>query len=1082
MESVTHGSTQPSEAEALLQSSNSYRRKFWKQHRETLKEQMRQKRLEQYEARMKELGLTSGWTHTVNTCAKSALDEEDAEWSEGQEEDEEELSTDDSESSSSESTSAEAEDETEDDDNLPVGSSRSKRSCAFADDEAEESEAGADSGTDAEEDSDSERNKETSPVILKSINLDAKDQTDQRSISRRGGVLAHSRNDSHSRFDTLMTLDDFTDLPSHVTDMVEETANVGNYTMDTTRRPQGSLGPGDVDLFISEYSTILDRTTNAASILASTRLDSTMVNDRLKPSGKSFARETSMHTQWNDTPYELLYSQKPISQPEPDPIRFSILASLFKEPFSQPTETTLTAPNSQMEHNKRRQLFEDFTSSNTKIPASQSNITQGSQEAHEKRHQLFAGCNSQTVPGDVTGNALEDTVPVEASVLSQDSQVLHNQRRELFGSSEQTFASDLELKSPVTDGMQLSQSGSLREHCLPLSQSLFSETSSIREEPTPSLIMLDEFRDPTWDELNDHRPSVTESQGANVHAPNSQIPPDPVSTEKVLHGENLYSSNEGTNVVQDNVPEDVKDGEVADIISKPRARRRRRRVVLIEDDEEDKPGLEHNPEGKLKYPSDTSSVSKFHKNNLEKVESETGETNKTPDVDEEEIKNVQNIIIPRTGKTEQQSNRKSEHDESEEEEEEEEDGDEEAEEVDSDRREGDKLNDLSEDTEEASDEEVAQALALRQDRLDHRKEHLKRQKKFRVDDFLDEEAELSGDENERAFYMDDDGEDDYDDEELAELQANDDDPDVPSAGRLRRQVERVHNRLQADQDQRELRFLKELYLEDGDLYAENGKVRERRFRWRGLENDDPLADTSGLMDDANDDSDSEDDAIAVVSRFGPMDRWLQHTTRDSQASSKAQPEPGVGAPDDVDLDKDASNPKDADVSAVSNGEDEKQVDSDLDDGKENEFAAQAQQNFQSCGSLLSRLSFTKAKTPSRCANIAATEPDSDALMMVDDSESASGLDGATVGRRNSVDFFGLRNKVGLSCFNVLSQPEPGVNGSRTPEITEQHTRFKGRLSQQAQTRSFDTGKRASCEPVPANLKRQRSASVFSALL
>lgn len=37
-----------------------------------------------------------------------------------------------------------------------------------------------------------------------------------------------------------------------------------------------------------------------------------------------------------------------------------------------------------------------------------------------------------------------------------------------------------------------------------------------------------------------------------------------------------------------------------------------------------------------------------------------------------------------------------------------------------------------------------------------------------------------------------------------------------------------------DDDKREIRELQELYLEDGDLYSENGG-RARNFRWRGLD-------------------------------------------------------------------------------------------------------------------------------------------------------------------------------------------------------------------------------------------------------
>ena len=63
-----------------------------------------------------------------------------------------------------------------------------------------------------------------------------------------------------------------------------------------------------------------------------------------------------------------------------------------------------------------------------------------------------------------------------------------------------------------------------------------------------------------------------------------------------------------------------------------------------------------------------------------------------------------------------------------------------------------------------------------------------------------------------------------------------------------------------NEDQRELRELKERYLEDGDLYSEGGG-RARNFRWQGLEDsqldmfdnkvlwgDDELVDTALLSE------------------------------------------------------------------------------------------------------------------------------------------------------------------------------------------------------------------------------------------
>ncbi|VDP46365.1 unnamed protein product, partial [Schistosoma mattheei] len=167
------------------------------------------------------------------------------------------------------------------------------------------------------------------------------------------------------------------------------------------------------------------------------------------------------------------------------------------------------------------------------------------------------------------------------------------------------------------------------------------------------------------------------------------------------------------------------------------------------------------------------------------------------------------------------------------------------------------------------DEEEVQRLTVQSNET-------KKKKKFRINDFVDEEAELSGDENERAYFMDDEDELDPNDdanEEFADL-IDEDDSDIPSAGRLRRQIERVHHRLQTDQDLREIRYLKELYFEDGDLHAENGRVRQRRFRWRGLDNDDPFNDQINMDNSGGDDDNSSEDENHGIP-FGPIDNWLR---------------------------------------------------------------------------------------------------------------------------------------------------------------------------------------------------------------
>ena len=48
------------------------------------------------------------------------------------------------------------------------------------------------------------------------------------------------------------------------------------------------------------------------------------------------------------------------------------------------------------------------------------------------------------------------------------------------------------------------------------------------------------------------------------------------------------------------------------------------------------------------------------------------------------------------------------------------------------------------------------------------------------------------------------------------------------------QVAKIHQRRMLDQDKREMRVLKEKYLEDGELHSEH--ARARKFRWKGIGN------------------------------------------------------------------------------------------------------------------------------------------------------------------------------------------------------------------------------------------------------
>merc|ERR1719195_2031315 len=95
-------------------------------------------------------------------------------------------------------------------------------------------------------------------------------------------------------------------------------------------------------------------------------------------------------------------------------------------------------------------------------------------------------------------------------------------------------------------------------------------------------------------------------------------------------------------------------------------------------------------------------------------------------------------------------------------------------------------------------------------------------------DFYDVEAELSDEEDGRADVSDDEDEKGLDRFELEEGDLDEIDEDAERA-----KVERIHQRMQLDEDQAELRLFQEKFLEDGDLHTDY--KRTKQFRWAGLD-------------------------------------------------------------------------------------------------------------------------------------------------------------------------------------------------------------------------------------------------------
>lgn len=118
--------------------------------------------------------------------------------------------------------------------------------------------------------------------------------------------------------------------------------------------------------------------------------------------------------------------------------------------------------------------------------------------------------------------------------------------------------------------------------------------------------------------------------------------------------------------------------------------------------------------------------------------------------------------------------------------------------------------------------------------------------------FLENEAELSE--------SDCDVSADEDENNLDNLELEDGDDEEIDETQMKDQLGKLHMKQILDEDQKEVRMLKELLFEEGDLFSES--ARERKFKWKNINKQDdndqfqPSEDKDGLVDL----SDEEDEA------------------------------------------------------------------------------------------------------------------------------------------------------------------------------------------------------------------------------
>lgn len=986
-ESVTYEMDRPGES-----MTGSQGRQRWRQHRELLREQMRQRRLEQYEARLKEAEHKAQVTQKTNEQAIS--DEDDCEWSEG-----EDVSSY-GESSTSSSTASESNGEEDDDlDDDVVVLSRRPHTCAFADDEAEES--GNEDGDESyfvEPEDEGAFQKEESRSRLCPFRSATVRYDECGFTCEKADTVPQFKADLSALIRTY-EMDEFTDLPTQTQEPPRDSGSIDDFCFTDVRKPQGSLGPGDVDLFVSDYSTVLDRPLNVPSVLTSTRLDTTIPLDNSKLITSQLATETPSCSNWNNTPYELLFSQKPISQPSSLSKDSSLMTTDNTEPHvSASQDTVLLSPASDAETTLR-------------VSHLHTNSFQESQEEHARRHKLFATASFSSDYLD--GECFDVREPSDTVTEKSFIQELEPER-------------SLQCVSPKEGPADISTTQQRQQH-----EFISKNFSGLIDSP-----------------LLGHEPT--------------DVP--------VVDGSPFSDRSESESM-------------------KPVRRHR----IILEDDEDASPPPPIEPASKH--------FDEAKPHELNSTTSEPAKLMKPPNVSTPDPLNSED------------------------------DGG--SDEIGASETEDGTYSD-EQQVESESDEEETQRKELLGGKPEARKI-------FLAEKFLDEEAELSGDENERAYYMDGDEDVDSHDEDLDDMELLDDE-NLPSVGRLRRQVERVHHRLQADQDQRELRFLKELYFEDGDLHAENGRPRERRFRWRGLENDDPLV---GSLEDVDDDQSSDGAEATVGTPLGPMDRWLKsgvmrnshldearHVDLDASIGEQSQNseanalDGAEDAPTSCEIDEEKENINGTKNSVLSIGRKAvlkvqtqecpvlfmsvnknisaqprpvknpqvpvlvraktltdffqrgtgSTTDANNSTGTNllptpcpNVSATSAAVSLENrgriskCGSLLARVPLL-----TRCATaqIISDAGDTDPVLGVDE-DSLSNCSQVSC-RQSQVHFLGLRNKVGMSCFSVLSQPVSSIDQPSS------HSKLPAD--------PLVTGKRPSTGPNPSNVKRQRSTSVFSALL